>query len=121
MTTADRLNWLVTEVHRGRNAFVSFSLNPSTCKEKVKFTLTSSCSATHIYRPCLLAALMGMRDAIDFSVSTDKGHTSKSSGDTVVEFWLKQPPSDQPVLTAAIRKKFVVLAATNHEELEKFG
>ena len=115
MTTADRLSWLIAEVHRGRNAFVSFSFNPSNGKEKVKFTLTSSYTKNQVYRPCLLAALFGMRGAIDSSVSTDKGHTSKSSGDTVVEFWLKQPPSDEPFLTAVAGTRCEFSNATYEE------
>ena len=90
MSTVQRLQWLIQEIHNGRNCFVAFSYNGVTRREKIKFTLEASCIHKGIYRPCLMGALMSAQCAVNSSISTDKGH-KHSAGHTVVEFWLQQP------------------------------
>lgn len=91
MSSTQRLQWLVQEIHLGRNTYVSFSFNELTQREKVKFVLESSYSCSGIYRPCVMGALLSAQAAIESSISTDKGHTS-SDKRTIVEFWFKQFP-----------------------------
>ena len=92
MSTAQRLQWLIQEVHQGRNCFVAFSYNPETQREKIKFMMEDATCSKGVYRPCLAGALMSAQWAIFSSISTDKGHKS-SGGQTVVQFWLKQASS----------------------------
>ena len=94
MSTLQRINWLIQEISSGRNAFVTFSFNKKTRKEKITFKLDRYYHDTAVYRPCVLGALWAAHAAVQSSISTDKGHTSKSSGCTVVEFWLQQPGND---------------------------
>ena len=56
MASSVRLQWLITELHKGRTAHVSFSFNAVTNKEKIKFVLGDSYCLKNIYRPCLLGA-----------------------------------------------------------------
>ena len=77
MSATERLGWLVNELWLGRFAFVPFSFNTSTRREKVKFTLSKSYDNSGVYRPCVLAALSAVQCAFERSIVTDKGHTSK--------------------------------------------
>ena len=92
MSAPDRLIWLAAEIHRGRSAFVSFSYNDQQGSEKVKFTLTDEYSNNGVYRPCVMAALSAIQSSFESSIVTDKGHRSKSTRQTVVEFWAKEVP-----------------------------
>ena len=91
MSTLQRIHWLVSEIHSGRNALVTFSYNAQTGREKITFKLDHSYCNSGVYRPCIFGALCAAQAAIQSSISTDKGHTSKSTGCTIVEFWLQQP------------------------------
>jgi len=87
------LCWLISEISLGRSAFITFSFNSQTKKEKIKFVLEEAYSEAHIYRPILLSSLNAISAAIadgSGGIVTDKGHTSKSAKRTVVEFWVKQ-------------------------------
>ena len=88
-TSANRLEWLIGEIQRGRAAHVSFSYNQETRREKVTFVLESNYHHQAGHRPCILGELDAVRCACDSSITTDKGH-SASNGKTTVEFWLKQ-------------------------------
>ena len=89
MSTLQRLQWLASQILAGRSAFVTFSFNALTRREKVKFTLDSSFDVSGSPRPCVMGALLAVQHACMSSVSTDKGHSS-SDGRTVVEFWVQQ-------------------------------
>ena len=89
MSSRKRLQWLASEINAGRSAFVTFSYNAFTRREKVKFTLERSYGVAGMSRPCVMGALLAVQTACITSVSTDKGHTS-SDGRTVVEFWVQQ-------------------------------
>ena len=89
MSTLQRLQWLASQILAGRSAFVTFSFNALTRREKVKFTLDSSFDVSGSPRPCVMGALLAVQHACLSSVSTDKGHSS-SDGRTVVEFWVQQ-------------------------------
>ena len=56
MSSLQRLQWLLGEVHNGRNAHVTFSYNVQYTREKVKFVLEESYAAGGVYRPCVMAA-----------------------------------------------------------------
>jgi len=92
--SSSRLLWLIDEVHKGRSASVSFSYNAVTCREKLKFVLEDAYSCTNVYRPCILAALTSLHAAVLTSIVTDKGHKSHTNGNTIVEFWIQQPPME---------------------------
>ena len=92
MSSIERLHWLANEIHMGRSAFVSFSFNAGNGREKIKFTLANTYDFHGIYRPCVMAALSAVQCAFDYSIVTDKGHRSKSTGQTIIEFWVKQIP-----------------------------
>ena len=109
MSTLQRIQWLIQEVHSGRNAFVTFSFNENTGKEKITFKLDHHYHDISVYRPCVLGALWAAQAAIQSSVSTDKGHTSKTSGYTVVEFWLQQPGHNKEEAKAETRADTVVV------------
>ena len=85
----NRLQWLISEIHSGRNTQVVFSFNPAQQREKVKFVLDDGYQCHAVYRPCVLGALTAVRCACESSITTDKGHRS-STGKTTVEFWLQQ-------------------------------
>ena len=91
MASSRRLQWLITELHQGRSAHVSFSYNAVTKREKVKFILDDAYNMHGVYRPCLQGALLSAQHAFHSSITTDKGHTS-SKGCTIVEFWCQQLP-----------------------------
>lgn len=93
MSAYDRLYWLTAEIHRGRSAFVTFSFNGKSNKEKVKFVLDDSCASHGVFRPAVMAALSAVQASLEFSVVTDKGHRSKTSGLTTIEFWIQQAPT----------------------------
>mmetsp|Transcript_107716 Transcript_107716/g.208626 ORF Transcript_107716/g.208626 Transcript_107716/m.208626 type:complete len:356 (+) Transcript_107716:56-1123(+) len=95
MVSYARLDWLLQQLHSGRCATVHMTYNPKTVTEKVKFTLeaASSHGTQMVYRPCVMAALQGVQLAMSYSVVSDKGHTN-SLQKSVVEFWIKQPPSN---------------------------
>jgi hypothetical protein len=80
----------MAEVANGRGAHVTFSYNPSTTKEKVKFILERSYSDYGVHRPCLLNAINTIKASLEGSIVTDKGHASTSKGQSIVEFWIKQ-------------------------------
>ena len=90
MSSGTRLRWLALEVWQGRSAHVSFSYNQENCREKIKFCLGSTYSSAGIYRPAVLAAISGVELALQSSIVTDRGHTSKTTGCTTIEFWIKQ-------------------------------
>ena len=92
MSSSDRLRWIALEIHNGRAAFVSFSYNQTSNSEKVKFTLLSGYSNDSTCRPCVMAALSAVQVAMACSIVCDKEHKSKSTGQTVVDFWIKQVP-----------------------------
>ena len=92
MSTSHRLHWLIAEIHKGRDAMVTFSYNTSNHREKIKFILTDAYASTGVYRPCVMSALMSLQAAIVAGISTDRGHKS-SDGRTIVEFWIQQPTS----------------------------
>ncbi len=98
----NRLQWLISEVHKGRSVFVTFSHNQVTQREKVKFVLDDAYSTATVYRPCVMAALSAVRVAVSSSIVTDKGHKSKSDNRTVMEFWIQQPQSDDGTNTMDI-------------------
>ena len=91
MVSSARLDWLLQQVHGGRSCSVRFSFNPVTMTEKVQFTL-ETWDGIHrsIFRPGTMGALLSLQAAMDYSVVTDKGHTS-SKGKSVVEFWVSAP------------------------------
>lgn len=111
-SSSARLLWLTNEVRLGRVAHASFSHNPAKQTEKVKFVLEDGYDCCGAYRPCLLGALAAARTACDTSITTDKGHRC-SKGNTVIEFWMRQPggasyvegvalpPPPPPLLAAA--------------------
>ena len=70
---------------------MGFSFHASSRTEKVRFILEDGYSCISVYRPSVMNALMGLQAAMDYGVVTDKGHRSKSSGKSTVEFWIKQP------------------------------
>jgi hypothetical protein len=90
MSAANRLDWLIGEIARGRIAYVTLSYNPHTSTEKVKFTLEESYSQCGVYRPCVMNALNAIKVGLDSSIVTDKGHASTSTRKSVVQFWIKQ-------------------------------
>ena len=67
-----------------------FSHNASINREKIKFTLRTGYGQTNVYRPVLLSALNAVQMAMESGVVTDKGHSSKASGDSVIEFFIQQ-------------------------------
>ena len=90
MSSFQRLQWLIAEISSGRSAFVHFSHNASINREKIKFTLRTGYGQTNVYRPVLLSALNAVQMAMESGVVTDKGHSSKASGDSVIEFFIQQ-------------------------------
>ena len=56
----------------------------------MKFTLDTHYSDKVTYRPVLLSALNMISVAMADSIVTDKGHASKSTGHTIIEFWIGQ-------------------------------
>ena len=74
----------------GRSAFVTFSYNLATQREKVKFTLSDDVEQVEQQRPVVMAALTALHATLETCVVTDKGHKSKSDRRTVVEFWVSQ-------------------------------
>ena len=98
MSSMNRLQWLALQIHSGQSAFVTFSYNFRTSTEKVKFTLTDDCLGNTTYRPCVMAALSGIQSAMSSSIVCDKGHRSKSSNQTVIEFWIRQIPLSEEVM-----------------------
>ena len=100
MSSSQRLQWLLGEVHNGRNAHVTFSYNVQYKREKVKFVLEESYAAGGVYRPCVMAALCAIQSALLNSIVTDKGHKSYRDNRSIVEFWIQQVReciSDKPV------------------------
>ena len=55
--------------------------------------------ASGSFRPCVMAALASVQHSFEHRIVTDKGHKSKSSQLTVVEFWIRQPLSDSDITT----------------------
>ena len=90
--SANRLLWLASEIHKGRLVFVSFSFNPQNRREKITFHLEDVYTGSNVYRPCIMAALSAIQLALTTSVVTDKAHKSHSTGSSIVEFWIRQPP-----------------------------
>merc|ERR1712216_1046881 len=90
MSSLRRLDWLISEVSSGRSASVHFSIYPVTQREKIKFILHHGYDQREAYRPVLLSSLNSIKIAMGDSIVTDKGHTSKSSGDSVIEFFIRQ-------------------------------
>ena len=86
-----RFAWLKGQISRGRSAHVSFSFNAKIGTEKVKFMLDASGDSDYPYRPGLFAALLAVETALKTCIVTDKGHRSHTTGQSIIEFWMKQP------------------------------
>ena len=97
MTAVDRIQWIAQQVCMGRAVYATFSYNPSTLREKVKFIIEDSFSFQGVFRPSLLGAISAVSQAAEYSIVTDKGHRSSSKCATTIEFWLKQPRSEDPL------------------------
>ena len=97
MAAAARIDWIACEIARGRTAAVSFHFNKQNSKETIKFILEpqSMCSAIGVFRPCVLHALNGVKAALAHNIVTDKGHEHKSTGCTIIKFWVEQPGMKQ--------------------------
>eukprot|EP00928_Gymnodinium_smaydae_P057872 TRINITY_DN4109_c0_g1_i1.p1 TRINITY_DN4109_c0_g1~~TRINITY_DN4109_c0_g1_i1.p1 ORF type:complete len:359 (-),score=24.66 TRINITY_DN4109_c0_g1_i1:118-1143(-) len=91
MASASRLRWLIDEIEKGRNAFVTMSCNHATGREKVSFSLTDGYMDAPCMRPAVSCALKMLSDAIQYLIVSDKGHTSHSKNKSVVEFWIELP------------------------------
>ena len=100
MPSMERLNWLIGEISRGRNAHVSFSGNAISQKEKIKFVLDAEIDGASFTRPCVLHALNAVKVAMSHGTVSDKGHWHRSSNTSVVEFWIQVAKERRDALSA---------------------
>ena len=108
-----RLSWLENEFLAGRSAMVRISYNPVTFTEKVSFVLGPIVSALP-RRVCVLSAIAALRVSLmEGHIVTDKGHTHKGVGSSVVEFWVRsRPPIPSPTSSVAAQEPVVNASAS---------
>lgn len=100
MPSCNRLAWIQRQVAMGREVVVSFSHNAASNAEKIKCVVKASDDAVKA-RPVLQSTLTSLRLALDNYIVTDKGHKSKTTGYSIVEFWIKPHTSSGPCIVHA--------------------